>query len=143
MADMTIGVMITPQDGDISTMRGVWEEADVIGADVIYTSDHFIAPTKAEREESRAHTNGSTKSKFQILYWQEIPSEVKAWDDFDEVKMSLPEKFVIRIDASAQKQGLISQDAYSAHFRWGDAKERAGSPQEVAEAVCRELAAQN
>ena len=52
MSDMTIGVMITPQDGDITTMRGVWEEADAIGVDVIFTSDHFIAPTKAEREES-------------------------------------------------------------------------------------------
>jgi 5-methyltetrahydrofolate--homocysteine methyltransferase len=102
-----------------------------------------IEEVKAEREESRGHTNGHSKSKFQVLYWQDIPSEVKAWDDFDEVKMSLPEKFIIRIDASAQKQGLISQDAYSAHFRWGDATERAGSPREVAEAVCKELAAKN
>jgi methanogenic corrinoid protein MtbC1 len=102
-----------------------------------------IEEVKAEREESRAQ-NANAKSKFQILYWQDIPSEVKAWDDFDEVKMSLPEKFVIRIDASAQKQGLISQDAYSAHFRWGETTERPGTPREVAEAVCRELsAAQN
>jgi hypothetical protein len=79
------------------------------------------------------------RSKCQILYWQDIPSEVKAWDDFDEVKLSLPEKFVVRIDASAQKQGLISQDAYSAHLRWGDVIERAGSPREVAEAVSKEL----
>jgi 5-methyltetrahydrofolate--homocysteine methyltransferase len=97
-----------------------------------------IEEVKAEREESRSQ-NG--KSKYQILYWQDIPSEVKAWDDFDEVKLSLPEKFVVRIDASAQRQGLISQDAYSAHFRWGDITERAGSPREVAEAMCQELTA--
>jgi cobalamin-dependent methionine synthase I len=105
-----------------------------------------IEEIKAEREESRAHpngTNGHSKSKFQVLYWQDIPSEVKAWDDFDEVKMSLPEKFTIRIDASAQKQGLISQDAYSAHLRWGEMVERPGSPREVAEAVCKELVAKN
>jgi 5-methyltetrahydrofolate--homocysteine methyltransferase len=100
-----------------------------------------IEEVKAEREQSRAQANGNTKSKFQILYWQDIPSEIKAWDDFDEVKMSLPEKFVVRIDASAQKQGLISQDAYSAHFRWGDPAERAGSPRDVAETICRELTA--
>jgi hypothetical protein len=47
----------------------------------------------------------------------------------------------VRIDASAQKQGLISQDAYSAHFRWSDPAERTGSPQDVADAICRELAA--
>lgn len=97
-----------------------------------------IKEVKAEREEARSK---DAKSKYQILYWQDIPSEVKAWDDFDEVKMSLPEQFVIRIDASAQKQGLISQDAYSAQLRWGETAERAGSPREVAEAVSREFAA--
>src|SRR5665213_74041 len=98
-----------------------------------------IDEVKAQREESRAQRDPNARSQFQILYWQDIPSEVKAWDDFDEVKVSLPEKFIIRIDVSAQKQGLISQDAYAAHFRWSDAAERAGSPREVAEAVCKEL----
>lgn len=111
-----------------------------------------IEEIKAEREEARAHTNGANgangtnghaKSKFQVLYWQDIPSEVKAWDDFDEVKMSLPKKFTVRIDALAQKQGFISQDAYSAHFRWGETLERSGSPREVVAAVCQELAAKN
>jgi probable F420-dependent oxidoreductase len=52
MPAISIGVLITPQDGDIATMRRTWEGADAIGVDTIYTSDHFIAPTKAEREES-------------------------------------------------------------------------------------------
>jgi methanogenic corrinoid protein MtbC1 len=99
-----------------------------------------IEEAKAERAQSRAR-DPNAKSKFQILHWQDIPSEIKAWDDFDEVKISLPEKFVVRIDAAAQKQGLISQDAYSAHFRWSDEAERAGSPQEVAQAVKSELEA--
>ena len=25
---------------------------------------------------------------FQILYWQDLPSEIKAWDDFEEIKVS-------------------------------------------------------
>ena len=99
-----------------------------------------IDEVKHEREQSRTE-DANAKSKFQILYWQDIPSEIKVWDDFDEVKISLPEKFVVRIDASAQKQGLISQEAYSAHFRWSDAAERAGSPHEVAEALKKELEA--
>ena len=77
--------------------------------------DGFVRETfTLPREEARAQ---DSKSKYQILYWQDIPSEVKAWDDFDEVKLSMPKKFTVRIDAMAQKQGLISQDAYSAHFR--------------------------
>jgi 5-methyltetrahydrofolate--homocysteine methyltransferase len=100
-----------------------------------------INEVKAERES--AHRNGNAKARFQVLYWQDIPSEVKAWDDFDEVKLALPEQFMARIDASAQKQGLISQDAYSAHLRWSDEAERAGSPREVAEMILRELSSAN
>lgn len=103
------------------------------------TKQQTIDEVKGERESSRAPRDPNAKSKYQILYWQDIPSEVKAWDDFDEVKISLPEKFALRIDVSAQKQGLISQDAYSAHLRWGAETERAGSPREVAEAVRKEL----
>jgi hypothetical protein len=98
-----------------------------------------IDEVKAQREESRVQRDPNAKSKFQILYWQDIPSQIKVWDDFDEVKISLPEKFATRIDASAQKQGLISQDAYSAHLRWGEIVERAGSSREVAAAVKSEL----
>src|SRR5580693_7329478 len=39
-----------------------------------------IEEVKAKRKESRAQFNGRSKSKYQILYWQDIPSEVKAWD---------------------------------------------------------------
>jgi 5-methyltetrahydrofolate--homocysteine methyltransferase len=97
-----------------------------------------INEVKHERVAS-APSDPLARSKYQVLFWQDIPSEVKAWDDFDEVKLSFPEKFALRIDASAQKQGLISQDAYAAHLRWSETVERAGSPQEVAAAVLREL----
>ena len=104
------------------------------------TKQQAIDEVKSEREQSRAQNGGiNGRSKYQILYWQDIPSEVKAWDDFDEIKVSLPTRFADRIDASAQRQGLISQDTYSAQLRWSDAMERAGSPHEVADAVCKEL----
>jgi 5-methyltetrahydrofolate--homocysteine methyltransferase len=96
-----------------------------------------INEVKTERES--AHRNGNARAKFQVLYWQDIPSEVKAWDDFDEVKLSLPPRFAERIDAAAQRQGFIQADAYMVHLRWSDPIERKGSPREVAEAVCKEL----
>ncbi|MGA2246544.1 MAG: virulence factor [Verrucomicrobiota bacterium] len=98
-----------------------------------------IGQVKAERDSARSKGDANARAKFQILYWQDIPFEVKAWDDFDEVKISLPEKFAQRIDASAQQQGFISEAAYSAHLRWSETSERAGSPREVAETVRREL----
>jgi hypothetical protein len=76
---------------------------------------------------------------FQILYWQDIPSQVKAWDDFDEVKVELPPRFAARIDAAAQARGLTQEEAYLSQWKWTEAEERAGAPDEVAAAVLAEL----
>jgi 5-methyltetrahydrofolate--homocysteine methyltransferase len=77
--------------------------------------------------------------KYQILYWRDLPSAVKAWDDFGEVKLDLPARFAERIDAAAQKLGLTSADAYTAELKWGGEQERPGTPEDVAKAVVREL----
>lgn len=76
---------------------------------------------------------------YQILYWQDIPSQVKAWDDFDEVKVELNARFADRIDRAAQAQGLTSTDDYLAQWKWSEEEEREGNAQEVAEAVKKEL----
>ncbi len=82
-------------------------------------------------------------SRYQILYWQNIPSQVKAWDDFDETKIELDQRFAVRIDQSAQSQGLTSTDAFLNEWKWGDEQERAGTPDEVAAAVKAELESAN
>jgi hypothetical protein len=94
----------------------------------------------AERA-AQAPRPANARANYQVLYWQNIPSEVKAWDDFDEVKVPLAARFAELIDASAQKQGLIQADSYMAQWRWSDATERAGTPHEVAGAVKKELEA--
>jgi hypothetical protein len=76
---------------------------------------------------------------FQILYWQDIPSQIKAWDDFDEVKTELDSRFADRIDRAAQSQGLTSTDDYLSQWKWSEEQERPGTAQEVAEAVKKEL----
>ncbi len=99
-----------------------------------------INAVKAERTAvpvTERATNAT--AKFQVLYWQNIPSEVKAWDAHDEIRLSLPPRFAEQIDASAQKQGLIQADAYMAHLHWSEEAERAGTPAEVAAAVKQEL----
>lgn len=78
-------------------------------------------------------------ASYQILFWQEIPSQVKAWDDFDEVKVELAPSFSARIDHEAQIQGLTHMDDYLAQWRWSEEEGREGTPAEVAEAVKAEL----
>lgn len=76
---------------------------------------------------------------YQVLYWQDIPSQVKAWDDSDDTKVELAPRFVARIDQAAQSQGLTQTDDYLAQWRWSDEREREGTAEEVANAVKKEL----
>lgn len=78
---------------------------------------------------------------YQILYWQNLPSQVKAWVDFDEVKIEMPPRFTVRIDQEAQAQGLVETDVYLQQWHWSEIMEREGAPQEVASAIRKELEA--
>jgi cobalamin-dependent methionine synthase I len=84
----------------------------------------------------------NTTSKFQILYWQDLPSEIRAWDDFEEIKVALPTRFADRIDAQAQRLGHTKGDDYIAQLRWSDEAERPGAPADVAAALRAEVEAQ-
>jgi 5-methyltetrahydrofolate--homocysteine methyltransferase len=77
--------------------------------------------------------------KYQVLYWRDLPSAVKAWDDFGEVKMDLPTRFAERIDAAARSLGLTKGDDYIAELRWGDEQERPGAPEDVVKAIITEF----
>jgi Virulence factor len=76
---------------------------------------------------------------YKILYWQEIPSQIKAEDDEDEVTLPMPPKYMQRIDAVAMQRGLRDADDYLAQWNWSEEQEREGSAREVAEAVKAEL----
>ena len=43
---------------------------------------------------------------YKILYWQEIPTQIKAEDDADDVTSMLDGKFMEQIDILAAKRGL-------------------------------------
>jgi hypothetical protein len=79
-------------------------------------------------------------ARVQILYWQDVPSVVKAFDDGGgEVKRQLPDWFQQEIDQRAMVQGLTGSDAYLEQWRWGEIEERDGTPEDVLDAVEREL----
>lgn len=79
---------------------------------------------------------------YRILYWQEVPSQIKAEDALDEVTLPLAPRFMERIDQLAGQRGLQGSDEYLAQWRWSDEIERPGSADEVAEAVRAELESQ-
>ncbi|HMJ39810.1 MAG TPA: virulence factor [Verrucomicrobiae bacterium] len=82
-------------------------------------------------------------ASFQVLYWKHIPSQVMAWEGEEKAKRMLPDYFQAAIDAYAMKDGSTEMDAYLEGWRRGPVEERAGTPNEVLNAVVEELTAAN
>jgi hypothetical protein len=78
---------------------------------------------------------------YKILYWQEIPTQIKAEDDTEDVTVMLDDKFMQQVDIFAAKRGLQAADDYLAQWKWTEEEEREGSAHEVAEALKAELEA--
>jgi hypothetical protein len=76
---------------------------------------------------------------YKVLYWQEIPTQVKAEDDDEDVTVMLDGRFMQQVDIFAAKRGLQAADDYLAQWKWSEEEEREGSAREVAEAVKAEL----
>ena len=76
-----------------------------------------------------------------ILYWQEVPSQIKAEDERDEVTVSLgafhgAHRSVGSPARPARRGRVLSQ------WQWSEEKQRPGAAQDVAEAVKAELEAE-
>ena len=80
---------------------------------------------------------------YQIMYWHDIPVQVRAGGRRDRVSVELPPRFQVAVDNAAMAAGLTGTDAYLEGFAWAEPQEREGSPAEVAAAVAAELEAQH
>ena len=78
---------------------------------------------------------------YKVLYWQEIPSQIKAEDELEDITVQMPDRFQEQIDLMAARRGLQDADAYLAQLKWIEEEDREGSAEEVAEAVRAELEA--
>jgi Virulence factor len=79
---------------------------------------------------------------YKVLYWQEVPTQIKAEDDSDEVTLPLDARFLERVDILAARRGLQKADDYLAQWKWSEEEEREGPAEDVAAAVKAELEAQ-
>lgn len=80
---------------------------------------------------------------YKVLYWRDIPSQIKADDGDDEVTLPMPPKFMEQIDRVAMASGLQDTDSYLEQWNWSEEQEREGSANEVAQAVKAELESQS
>jgi 5-methyltetrahydrofolate--homocysteine methyltransferase len=101
-----------------------------------------VAPSRAAGSNGDGDAKDGKVTTYKVLYWQEIPSQIRAEDDAgNEVSLELPKKFAEYIDAVAAKRGFSDGDSYTAQWKWGDEQERPGSASQVAKAVAAELEA--
>lgn len=80
-------------------------------------------------------------AKYKVLYWKEIPTQIKAEDDIDDVTVMLDDRFMALIDAQAMKEGLRDTDSFLAQWHWSEEEVREGAADEVAAALKSELEA--
>lgn len=80
-------------------------------------------------------------AKYQILYWHDIPVQVKAKDRSGRSSRPLSDRFMVAVDKAAMEAGLTGSDSYAGRFHWSDPEEREGPAEIVAAAVAAELEA--
>jgi hypothetical protein len=78
---------------------------------------------------------------YQIVYWRDIPAQVKVREGKARAGRQLTERFQVFIDRAAMRAGLFNTDDYLAEWRTSEAQEMEGDPEAVAEAVAAELEA--
>jgi hypothetical protein len=78
-------------------------------------------------------------AQYQILYWHDIPLQVRSRDGRERANISLPPRFQEAVDAAAMLAGQTDDDAYTNGLRWSDLQERPGASEEVAAQVAGEI----
>ena len=79
---------------------------------------------------------------YQILYWHDIPVQVRAKEGRNRASVQLPSRFQEAVDSAAMAAGLVGSEQYLDGFTWSDEEIRDGDPAAVAAAVAAELNAQ-
>ncbi len=79
---------------------------------------------------------------YQILYWHDIPVQVRAGGRRDRVSVPLPDRFQEAADKAAMRAKMTSSDAYIEGLQWGERQEREGTAEQVAQTIAAELEAQ-
>lgn len=80
-------------------------------------------------------------AKYQIIYWRDIPAQVKMKIGRQRLSRPLPARFMAAVDAAAMQAGLTDSDGYMAEWRLGDWQAISGEPEAFAESLVAQLEA--
>ncbi len=57
-------------------------------------------------------------ASVQILYWKDIPVQVRARDEKGRASLPMPDRFQVAVDQAAMLAGLTGSDAYTELYEW-------------------------
>ncbi len=80
---------------------------------------------------------------YQILYWKDIPAQVRVYEGRRRITQQMPKRFQIEIDRVAMETGLAGTDDYLDQWQWTEKQERPGEPEEILKALVQELEAEH
>ena len=78
----------------------------------------------------------------QILYWKDVPAQVRVFEGKKRISRPMPDRFQTEIDRIAMKEGLAGSDEYLDQWQWTERRERRGDAGEVLSALLQELEAE-
>ena len=81
-------------------------------------------------------------AQYQILYWRDIPVQIKLFVGKRPRSHQLPAHFQTWVDRIAMAEGLIGTDAYLDLWQWSEKLEQTGEADEVLEELLRETEAE-
>lgn len=76
---------------------------------------------------------------YQVLYWRDIPAQVRVYDGRRPLAQQLPPRFQVTIDRVAMDEGLAGTDDYLAQWQWTEKQQRDGDPSDLLEQLVHEL----
>src|SRR5260370_40905321 len=80
-------------------------------------------------------------TSIQVVYWRDIPAQVKARSGRLRAAKPLADRFQEAIDAAAMRAGLTQSDDYLAEWRTSEAENRVGDPEAIVAALVAGLEA--
>ncbi len=78
---------------------------------------------------------------YQIIFWRDIPAQVKVKEGRERTGRPLSKRFNVAIDEAAMRAGLTESGDYLGEWRKSDWQEREGELVETADALAAELEA--
>ena len=75
--------------------------------------------------------------EYQILYWRDIPVQIKLYAGKRPKSYQLPKHFQTWIDRIAMQDGVTGTDAYLGLWQWSKKQTREGQREAVLEALLR------